>query len=115
MLVGLDDDTVVLGFESQSPLQVWSLATGAKVRDFEESGYLTRSMITLPMRRLAVGWASPRSHTVSVYDSLVGKKLQDLPGFGGAVNGLAYVNEHIVTASADQRLQVWGLAPSGMV
>ena len=114
-IVGLDKDTAVIGFESQSPLQVWNLATRAKVRDFEGSGRCARSLTTLPSDRLAVSWHTGSQWAVTIYDVKTGKRMQDLTGFSGEPQGLAYAGGHLLTTCTDGYMRVWSIGASEKV
>ena len=114
MLVDLDNDTVLLGFEQRSPPQIWSAATGTKVRDFESIGKLCRSMLVLSMDRVAVGWVSG-SYCIAVYNSKTGKRMQDLSRFGNHVVGLASVGDDLLTVCQDSTLRFWAMNALGQV
>ena len=107
VFLGLDDDTVVVGFDGMSPLQVWDLVAGKLVREFEGNGLLCYSMINLPGGRIAAGWSTGSECVVVVFDAATGKQLQQLTGFASIVFGLAQVEDHLLTVCYDKTLRVW--------
>ena len=123
VFVRLDDGTVVVGFHGISPLQVWDLAAGKLVREFEGKGQYCYSMANLPGGRIAAGWcgrdplapANESRLVVAVFDAASGKELQRLTGFGNHVLGLALVEDHLLTMCHDKTLCVWGQDAAGKV
>ena len=107
IFVGLDDDAVVVGFDGTSPLQVWDLATGKLVRQFDGKGEWCCSLINLPGGRIAAGWRSGTNYVVAIFDSITGKLLQELTRFRGPIYGLALVEDHLLTMCNDKTLGVW--------
>ena len=115
VFVGLDDSTVVVGFCDMSPLQVWDLAAGELVREFEGKGQHCYSMANLPGGRIAAGWNSGPQFVVAVFDAAAGKQLQELTGFGDYIYGLALVEDHLLVMCSDKTLRVWSQDSAGKV
>ena len=115
VFVGLDDDTVVVGFRDMSPLQVWDLDAGKVVREFDGAGQFCDSIITLPGGRVAAGWNTGSQYVVTVFGAFTGKQLQQLKGFGYYILGLALVEDHLLTMCLDKTLGVWSQDASGKV
>ena len=82
VFVGLDDDTLVIGYHEMSPLQVWDLVAGKVVRLFDGKGQWSRSMINLPRGRIATGWFTGVQSVVAIFDAKTGKQLQELIALG---------------------------------
>ena len=116
VLVGLDDNTVVVGYHESSPLRVWDLAAGRCVRAFEGSGQYCYSMISISGGRIAAGWYAG-GHVVAIFDVATGKRLQSLGlgDFGSYIFGLAFVEDHLLTMSQDHTLRVWSQPYVGKV
>ena len=98
-----------------SPLQVWDLAAGKLVREFEGHGEYCNTMINFPGGRIAVGWENGSQFVVAVFDAATGMRLQELTGFGASIPGLALVEDHLLTMCADQTLRVWSQDAAGKV
>ena len=115
VFVALDDGTAVVGLADMSPLQVWDLAAGKLVREFEGKGSSCRSMINLPAARIAVGWSNGTHCVVTIFAATTGKYQQELTGFGGIICGLAFVEDHLLTMCYDKSLRVWSQDVAGRV
>lgn len=115
VFVGLDDDTVVIGFDAASPLQAWDLANRRLVRQFEGTGQTSRSILNLQSGHIAVGWTTGSGNVVSVYEASTGKQLYELTGFRNLVSGLALVEDHLLSMCYDTTLRVWSQDSSGKV
>ena len=115
VFVGLDDDTIVVGYVGyldKSPLQVWDLVAGKLVREFEGKGSCA-SMAQLPGGRICVGWLNEWRHVVDVFEAATGKLLQKLRGFESYIIGLALVEDHLLTMCWDKTLRVWSQDAAG--
>ena len=98
-----------------SPLQVWDLAAGKLVREFDGKGQYCYSMINLPSGRLAAGWHTGSRYVVAVFDAATGKQLQELTGFGNQILSLALAEDNLLTMCYDKTLRVWGQDSTGKV
>lgn len=112
----------MIGFEDEAPLQVWDIATGTKVREFEGKVRECRSLITLPSGRVVVGCRRVErggAYVIAVYDGQLGKQLQEWSvsptGHGGEIDDVAYVDGHLLSTSGDQLLRVWSASAKGKV
>ena len=115
VFVGLEDGTVVVGFEDMSPLQVWDLAVSKLAREFQGKGQWCNSMSNLPGGRIAAGWNTGSQYVVAVFDAATGKQLQELTGFGDPIYGLALVEDHLLTMCYDQTFRVMSQDAAGEV
>ena len=123
VFVGLDDGTAVVGFQDESPLQVWDLAAGKLVREFKGNGRACHAMINLPgrRRRVAAGWHISRpgsvfgDSVVTLFNAATGKQLQVLTGFFDTIYGMALVDDHLLVMSKDEALRVWTQDEAGKV
>lgn len=113
---GLDDDTIVVGLEVLAPLEVWDLASGELVRQFEGMGQKCRSIIKISDERIAVGWHTwGGKDAVSIFDGRTGKLLQNLIlNVFGAV-AMTFVEEHLITMCSGSRIHVWNQDSAGKV
>lgn len=115
VFVGLDDNVVVVGFQDTASLQVWDLVTGKLVRAFEGKGKECHSMVAISDARIAVGWHNGRQHVLVVFSATTGKQLQTEKGFAYSIQGMAFVEDHLLTLTLDKGLQVWDQDSTGQV
>ena len=115
VFIGLDGDTAVVGFSVKSPLQVWDLATGRLVRNFDGNGWYCRSLVKLSGGRVAAGWFTSGRHVVCVFDVKTGRQLQEITGFSHRIYGMAFVEDHLITMNYDKTLGVWSQNSAGEV
>lgn len=114
VVLGLDDDTVVVGLSQESPLQVWDLATGTVVRELEGTGKDCRSLVCLSGGRIAAGWVNGDQSLITIFDVNSGKQLQKLVGIGNNM-GLALVDDHLISVGGDRSICVWIEDAAGVV
>ena len=115
VFVGLDDNTVAVGFYDLSPLEVWDLAAGELVRKSDYLGQYCYSMASLLGQRIAAGWHNGTQNVVAVFDATTGKRVQELVGFGNHIYGMVLVEDRLLTMCLDQTLRVWNQDPEGKV
>ena len=104
---GLDDDTVVIGCDHASPLQVWDLKSGTKVREFEGSVNTCRSFACIRPRLLAVSCSAGGYNGVSIYDPVSGKLRQRLTGHSNAVSAVIAAPDALISVCRGKQLRVW--------
>ena len=112
-LVALDDNTVVIAFDGRLPLQVWDVATGRLVRQFEGKGAFCYSMISLPGGRVSASWHTSLHYVVAIFDVATGRQLQELNA--DYCVGQAFVEDHLLTVCDDRTVRAWGQDSVGKV
>ena len=115
VFVGIDENTIVVGFNGEASLQVWDLAAGNLLRESEPRGQYCFSMANLPGGRVAAGWSSAGRQVVSVVDVNTRQQIQQLSGFGDYVRGLVFFENTLLTMCSDRALRVWTQDSAGMV
>lgn len=115
VFVGLDDNTIVVGFLGVAALQVWDLAAGKLAREFEGKGRYCYSVINLSDERIAAAWYNGSQHVVAVFDSATGKQQYELTGFEERTLALALVEDHLLSMCQDKTLRVWSQDSGGKV
>ena len=111
VFLGLDDDTAVIGFERDGPLEVWNLKSGTKVRSLQGALASCSCLVLIRPGMLAAGYAFRNPHgyenVVGIIDINTGECLQHLTGHLSQINAIAFTSDVLLSACEGRRLRVW--------